>query len=65
MNNMIINSINDKALDNYFNFYSDDEFALVKAFKDKGYSNNVLCDIKKIELLIDCFSKQKEIFSNN
>lgn len=55
--------INDKALDNYSNLYNDNEFPLVKAFKNKGFDEETLNKIKLIELLCDIFSKQKQIYN--
>jgi hypothetical protein len=66
---MKIEKFNDEELDDYgrfyYSIYDDKEFPLVKAFKDKGYSEDVLHDIKRISLFIDAMETQRIIYNGD
>jgi hypothetical protein len=54
-------NINNEALDDYSTLYYNEDLLLVKAFRDKGYDEDALYEIKLIEVLVDSLICQKKI----
>lgn len=57
-------NINNEVLDEYSTLYDSEDFVLAKAFKDKGFDDKVLHQVKCIEVLVDSLICQKEIYNN-